>query len=320
MLPRTAAWSCWKAISGRPLGGVVSGARDGDHASLSSRVCDADSRRVWRRLIESLPRGTDLAMAVIRPGDHDAQGVEQRQARGERRNSTLGGSVGGTRRSTNPSRSRSRSVWVSIRFQMSGTALRRALKRRGPPASAMTRSELHLSPIRSSTSLAARGPGGRGCLCRTGQDQGRYQEQRVSCRAGVGPEGSEELRPKVARFRARWRAHQHRLDPRRLVFIDVEAGSEIVPVERFPRRGWIKSNMTRGTAHVAHGHWKTLTFLAGCAMTGSSFPSCWTVRSTARCLPLDQANAGLGGAAGRLQALMTGSLRAGSWLCGPAPV
>ena len=69
---------------------------------------------------------------------------------------------------------------------------------------------------------------------------------------------SEQMRPKVARFRARWRAHQHRLDPRRLIFID---------------ETWIKTNMTRAcgwaargkrlTAHVPHGHWKTLTFLAG---------------------------------------------------------
>lgn len=66
------------------------------------------------------------------------------------------------------------------------------------------------------------------------------------------------MRPKVARFRARWQAHQHRLDPRRLIFID---------------ETWIKTNMTRTcgwapkgkrlTAHVPHGHWKTLTFLAG---------------------------------------------------------
>ena len=62
----------------------------------------------------------------------------------------------------------------------------------------------------------------------------------------------------MARFRARWKAHQHRLDPRRLVF---------------PDETWIKTNMTRTcgwaargvrlTAHVPHGHWKTLTFLAG---------------------------------------------------------
>lgn len=69
---------------------------------------------------------------------------------------------------------------------------------------------------------------------------------------------SELMRPKVARFRARWRVHQHWLDPRRLIFID---------------ETWIKTSMTRScdwaargerlTAHVPHGHWKTLTFLAG---------------------------------------------------------
>jgi hypothetical protein len=69
---------------------------------------------------------------------------------------------------------------------------------------------------------------------------------------------NEQMRPKVARFRARWRAHQHRLDPKHLIFID---------------ETWIKTNMTRTcgwaikgkrlTAHVPHGHWKPLTFLAG---------------------------------------------------------
>ncbi len=51
---------------------------------------------------------------------------------------------------------------------------------------------------------------------------------------------------------------QHRLDPKRLIFID---------------ETWVKTNMTRTcgwaargsrlVAHVPHGHWKTLTFLAG---------------------------------------------------------
>ena len=66
------------------------------------------------------------------------------------------------------------------------------------------------------------------------------------------------MRPWTARFRARWKAHQHRIDPRRLVFVD---GT------------WLKTNMTRaggwsprGTplcAKVPHGNWQTLTFLAG---------------------------------------------------------
>ncbi len=61
----------------------------------------------------------------------------------------------------------------------------------------------------------------------------------------------------MARKRDRWRRHQKRLDPRRLVFID---------------ETWAKTNMTRIhgrcargqrlLAKVPHGHWKTLTFLA----------------------------------------------------------
>jgi len=61
----------------------------------------------------------------------------------------------------------------------------------------------------------------------------------------------------VARKRERWRRHQGRLDPRRLVFID---------------ETWAKTNMTRTHGRCArgqrlvdrvpHGHWKTLTFLA----------------------------------------------------------
>lgn len=69
---------------------------------------------------------------------------------------------------------------------------------------------------------------------------------------------SEQDRAKVARLRIRWKTHQHRFDPDRLVFID---------------ETWVKTNMTRSCgwcqrgepliAKVPHGHWKTLTFLAG---------------------------------------------------------
>jgi hypothetical protein len=61
----------------------------------------------------------------------------------------------------------------------------------------------------------------------------------------------------VARRRERWKRHQAKLDPNRLVFID---------------ETWAKTNMTRThgrsprgqrlLASVPHGHWKTLTFLA----------------------------------------------------------
>ena len=66
------------------------------------------------------------------------------------------------------------------------------------------------------------------------------------------------MRPQVTRFRARWRTHQHRLDPKRWIFLD---------------ETWIKAHMTRTcgwaakgkrlTAHVPHGYCKTLTCLAG---------------------------------------------------------
>ncbi len=71
----------------------------------------------------------------------------------------------------------------------------------------------------------------------------------------------------MARFRARWKAHQHRIDPERLVFID---------------ETWVKTNMTRTCgwcprgqpliAKVPHGHWKTLTFLAGLRRNGIVAP------------------------------------------------
>jgi len=69
------------------------------------------------------------------------------------------------------------------------------------------------------------------------------------------------------RFRTRWKRHQHRIDPRRLVFVD---------------ETWIKTNMTRlrgwsprGTplyARVPHGNWQTLTFLAGLRLDGIEAP------------------------------------------------
>jgi transposase len=69
---------------------------------------------------------------------------------------------------------------------------------------------------------------------------------------------SEQDRPKVARRRAQWKAHQHKIDPGRLVFVD---------------ETWVKTNMTRIRgwsprgqplhAKAPFGHWKTLTFIAG---------------------------------------------------------
>ncbi len=61
----------------------------------------------------------------------------------------------------------------------------------------------------------------------------------------------------VARKRARWKAHQGRIAPARLMFID----ETWVKTNMAPLRGW----GTRGRrlkAYAPHGHWKTLTFIA----------------------------------------------------------
>ena len=68
---------------------------------------------------------------------------------------------------------------------------------------------------------------------------------------------SEQSRPDVARRRARWKAHQHRIDPRRLVFID----ETWVKTNMAPLRGWgPRGRRLKGDA--PYGHWRTLTFIA----------------------------------------------------------
>jgi transposase len=68
---------------------------------------------------------------------------------------------------------------------------------------------------------------------------------------------AEQTRPDVARKRARWKAHQGRIDPRRLVFID----ETWVKTNMAPLRGWGPRGQ-RLQARVPHNHWKTLTFVA----------------------------------------------------------
>jgi hypothetical protein len=59
---------------------------------------------------------------------------------------------------------------------------------------------------------------------------------------------SETERPKLARFRARWKTHQHRLDPARLVFADETWGKTSMT----RTRGW----GLRGTPLLAKvPHW-----------------------------------------------------------------
>ncbi len=68
---------------------------------------------------------------------------------------------------------------------------------------------------------------------------------------------AEQTRPDIARRRARWKAHQGRIDARRLVFID----ETWVKTNMAPLRGWGPRGQ-RLAARVPHGHWKTLTFIA----------------------------------------------------------
>ena len=67
----------------------------------------------------------------------------------------------------------------------------------------------------------------------------------------------EQTRPDVARQRARWKAHQGRIAPSRLVFID----ETWVKTNMAPLRGWgPRSRRLKG--YAPYGHWKTLTFIA----------------------------------------------------------
>jgi transposase len=68
---------------------------------------------------------------------------------------------------------------------------------------------------------------------------------------------SETERPQIAARRARWRRHQGRIDPGRLVFID----ETWIKTNMAPLRGWgPRGKRLQGRA--PHGHWRTLTFIA----------------------------------------------------------
>lgn len=68
---------------------------------------------------------------------------------------------------------------------------------------------------------------------------------------------AEQTRPDIARKRERWKAHQGRIDPSRLVFLD----ETWVKTNMAPLRGWGPRGR-RLPARVPHGRWKTLTFIA----------------------------------------------------------
>ena len=61
----------------------------------------------------------------------------------------------------------------------------------------------------------------------------------------------------MKRRRARWKAHQGRISPERLVFID----ETWVKTNMAPLRGWGPRGR-RLRAYAPYGHWKTLTFIA----------------------------------------------------------
>ena len=69
---------------------------------------------------------------------------------------------------------------------------------------------------------------------------------------------AEQERPDVAQARRRWRREQGELDARRLVFLDETAvNTKMARLYGRNRRG------ERLVGRAPHGHWQTLTFVAG---------------------------------------------------------
>lgn len=62
----------------------------------------------------------------------------------------------------------------------------------------------------------------------------------------------------MARRRAQWKAHQHKIDVGRLIFID----ETCVKTNMTRTRGWSQRGQPLN-AKAPFGHWKTLTFIAG---------------------------------------------------------
>src|SRR5271167_3445593 len=74
---------------------------------------------------------------------------------------------------------------------------------------------------------------------------------------------AEQERADVARARRRWMREQGMFDPARLVFID-ETSTNTAMVR-------LRGRCPRGLRlidHVPHGHWKTITFVAGLRRRG----------------------------------------------------
>src|ERR1019366_4752344 len=78
---------------------------------------------------------------------------------------------------------------------------------------------------------------------------------------------AEQERADVARARRRWMREQGMFDPARLVFID-ETSTNTAMVR-------LRGRCPRGIRlidHVPHGHWKTITFIAGLRRRGMVAP------------------------------------------------
>lgn len=71
----------------------------------------------------------------------------------------------------------------------------------------------------------------------------------------------------MARRRAQWQAHQDRIDPSRLVFID----ETWTKTNMAPLRGWAPRGQ-RLEAKVPQGRWQTMTFLAALRQDGVEAP------------------------------------------------
>ena len=78
---------------------------------------------------------------------------------------------------------------------------------------------------------------------------------------------AEQDRKDVARRRAQWMAHQHKVDAQRLVFID----ETWARTNMAPRRGWGRRG-TRLVGKAPHGRWHTQTFLAALRHDGITAP------------------------------------------------
>lgn len=81
---------------------------------------------------------------------------------------------------------------------------------------------------------------------------------------------SEQERPDVARKRARWKARQGSIDPKRLVFVDkTRAKTNMAPL-----RGWAARGQ-RLIGRAPFGHWNTMTFVAALRHDGIVAP--WVI-------------------------------------------